>query len=132
MYATLKTLFAGASARAEEQVRNHYSIELSDQKIREAEANLKAAKVGLASLIQRERSERRLVDQLADKIIELVTRAKAAMDAGRDDMASQAAQAIAEMENEQTRRMETLARLEQRIMQLRQSVETSNRRIIDL
>lgn len=132
MYSTLKTLFAGASARAEEQVRDHYSIELIDQKIREAEANLKAAKVGLASLIQRQRSEQRQVDGIADRIMELVVRAKAAMDGGREDMAAQAAQAIAEMENEQTRRMETLVRLEQRIMQLRHSVETSNRRIIDL
>ncbi len=132
MYSTLKTLFAGASARAEEQVRDHYSIELIDQKIREAEANLKTAKVGLASLIQRQRAEQRQVDGIADRIIELVTRAKAAMESGRDDMAAQAAQAIAEMENEQIRRMETLTRLEQRIMQLRHSVETSNRRIIDL
>lgn len=132
MYSTIKTLFAGASARAEEQVRDHYSIELIDQKIREAEANLKTAKVGLASLIQRQRSEQRQVDGIADRIMELVVRAKAAMEAGREDMAAQAAQAIAEMENEQTRRMETLVRLEQRIMQLRHSVETSNRRIIDL
>jgi len=132
MFATMKTLFAGASARAEEQVRDHYSIELIDQKIRESEANLKAAKVGLASLIQRERSERRQANQIADRIAELTVRAKAAMEAGRDDMAAQAAQAIADMENERERRGETIARLETRIMQLRQSVETSNRRIIDL
>ncbi|MEP5728295.1 MAG: PspA/IM30 family protein [Sulfitobacter sp.] len=132
MFATMKTLFAGASARAEEQVRDHYSIELIDQKIREAEANLKAAKVGLASLIQRERSERRQMDAIADRITELTERARAAMAGGREDMATQAAQAIADMENEQGRRQETLDRLETRIMQLRQSVETSNRRIVDL
>lgn len=132
MLSTLVTLFAGASARSEEQVRDAYSIELIEQKIRESEGNLKAAKVGLASLIQRERSERRQVDGISDRIIELSVRTKAALAAGREDMAAQAAQAIADMENERERRNETLARLEGRIMQLRHSVEVSNRRIIDL
>jgi phage shock protein A len=132
MFATMKTLFAGASARAESQLRDQYSIELIDQKIREAEANLKAAKLGLASLIQRERSERRQMDGITDRIAELTERARAALTGKREDMAAQAAQAIADMENERTRRAETVARLETRIMQLRQSVETSNRRIIDL
>ena len=132
MIATMRTLFIGASARAEEQLRDHYSIELIEQKIREADANLKAAKLGLASLIQRERSEARQIESIAARITELTGRAKAAMAGGRDDMAAQAAQAIADMENELTRRRETVARLEARILQLRQSVETANRRIIDL
>lgn len=132
MLATMRTLFSGASARAEEQLRDHYSIELIDQKIREADGNLKAAKLGLASLIQRERSEARQVNAIAARITELSVRAKAAMAADREDMAAQAAQAIADMENELVRRGETLSRLEARILQLRQSVETANRRIIDL
>ncbi|MGJ8627702.1 MAG: PspA/IM30 family protein [Sulfitobacter sp.] len=132
MLATMRTLFSGASARAEEQLRDHYSIELIDQKIREADGNLKAAKLGLASLIQRERSEMRQLEAVTSRITELTVRAKAAMAAGRDDMAGQAAQAIADMENERARRRETVRRLEARIVQLRQSVETVNRRIMDL
>lgn len=132
MLATMRTLFSGASARAEEQLRDHYSIELIDQKIREADGNLKAAKLGLASLIQRERSEMRQLEAVTSRITELTVRAKAAMAAGRDDMAGQAAQAIADMENERARRRETVRRLEARIVQLRQSVETANRRIMDL
>ena len=132
MFDTLRTLMLGASARAEEQVRSHYSIELIDQKIREAEANLKAAKLGLAGLIQRDRSEKRQMEAIQNRITELSVRARAAMKGGREDMAQHAAQAIADMENETRRRQETLDRLETRIMQLRQSVEASSRRIIDL
>lgn len=62
MFATMKTLFTGANARAEERVRDRYSIELFDQKIREAQGNLKAAQMGLASLMQRERSEIRQIE----------------------------------------------------------------------
>lgn len=132
MFDTLRTLMLGASARAEEQVRSHYSIELIEQKIREAEANLKAAKLGLAGLIQRDRSEKRQLEAIQNRITELSVRARAAMKGDREDMAQHAAQAIADMENETRRRQETLDRLETRIMQLRQSVEASSRRIIDL
>lgn len=132
MFATLKTLIAGTNARAEESLRDHFCIELIDQKIREAEASLKAAKFSLASLIQRERSETRQITALETKAADLMARAKEALAAGRDDLAEQAAQAIATMENELVVRRETLQRLETRILQLRQSVEGANRRIVDL
>jgi phage shock protein A len=132
MFATLKTLIAGTNARAEENLRDHFCIELIDQKIREAEASLKAAKFSLASLIQRERSETRQITALETKAADLMARAKEALAAGRDDLAEQAAQAIATMENELVVRRETLQRLETRILQLRQSVEGANRRIVDL
>jgi len=48
------------------------------------------------------------------------------------DMATQAAEAIAGMENELTMRTETLDRLEQKILRLRSSIEAGHRRIIDL
>lgn len=132
MFKTLQTLMAGANARAEEQVRDRYSIELIDQKLREAEAALKSAKFGLASLIQRERAETRQVTALETRIADLMTRARTALAAGRDDLAAEAAQAIAEMENELELRRGTVARLETRILQLRQSVEAANRRLVDL
>ena len=51
MLRTLETLFRGASARSEERMRDAYAIELIDQKLREAEGQLRAAKATLASLI---------------------------------------------------------------------------------
>ena len=132
MFKTLKTLVTGSSARAEERVRDIYSIELIDQKIREAEESLKAAKYSLASLIQRERAEARQVSTLQGRVEDLLARAKEALENDRQDLVQEAAQAVANMENELTVRRETLCRLETRILQLRQSVEAANRRIIDL
>ncbi|MEP1521316.1 PspA/IM30 family protein [Ascidiaceihabitans sp.] len=132
MFGTLKTLMIGANARAEEHVRQVYSIELIEQKIREAQDGLKSAKYALAGLIQRARSEERLIATLTTRVTDLMTRAGEAMAAGREDMAAQAAQAVADMENEIDVRRETLSRLESRILRLRASVETANRRIIDL
>lgn len=132
MFGTLKTLIAGASARSEETVRDIYAIDLIDQKIREATHNLKFAKMALASLIQRERAEGRQIEALQTRIDDLMVRAGEALNVGREDLAKQAAQAVADLENERAVRQQTVERLETRILQLRQSVDTAHRRIIDL
>jgi len=132
MFKTLSTLILGANARTEDRVRDAFAIELIDQKIREAEGNLKAAKATLASLIQRQRSEEQQRSGLQNRVNDLTKRAKVALDAGNEDMAIEAANAIAQMENELTIRTETLRRLEQKVLRLRSSIEAGHRRIIDL
>lgn len=132
MLSTLRTLIAGADARAEERLRDVYAIELIDQKIRETEGQLRAAKSTLASLIQRTRSEQKLRDLLQTRITTLTLRAQEALDSGREDMAGEAANAIAEMENEVALRAATIDRLELQTARLRASVERGHRRIIDL
>lgn len=132
MFRTLKTLVVGANARAEEKLREEYSIELIDQKIREAGQSLKSAKLTLANLMQQQRSEQRQLDGLQTRINDLLTRAKEALTAGREDLAQSAAQAVADLENESAVRQQTVDRLDMRILQLRQSIETANRRLIDL
>lgn len=132
MLGTLRTLITGANARAEETVRDIYSIELIEQKIREATTSLKAAKVSLAGLIQRKRSEQRQSDALQDRIADLSERTKEALKKGEDALANEAALAIATMENELSVRRETIQRLESRVLRLEASVETAHRRLIDL
>ncbi|MBE1283929.1 MAG: PspA/IM30 family protein [Rhodobacteraceae bacterium] len=132
MLGTLKTLFAGANARAEEHLKDSYAIELIDQNIREASAALKAAKLSLANLIQRQHSENLQAESLVAKIADMTERAREALQAERQDLAQTAAAAIAEMENELVLRQQTLERLDRRILQLRGSVERAHRRIIDL
>jgi phage shock protein A len=132
MFDTLKTLIQGANARTEERVRAAYSIELIDQKIREATDGLKLAKGTLASLIQRQRSEERQIDVLTARAADLMGRGGQALAADRAELAQEAAEAVAVMENELSLRRETRARLEARVVRLQASVEATNRRIIDL
>ncbi len=132
MFNTLSTLIKGSQARANDRMRDHYAIDLIDQKIREADGSLKAAKATLASLILRHRNESKQIEVIDKRIIDLTSRAKAALEDGREDMASEAAVAIAQMENESTLRCETANRLEAKITRLRHSVEAAHRRIIDL
>ncbi len=132
MFKTLATLINGQNARAEDRVRDAFAIELIDQKIRESESSLRAAKATLASLIQRQRSEEKQHTALKNRITDLTKRAKDALDNDREDMAAEAARAIANMENELALRSETLDRLAQKVIRLRNSIESGHRRIIDL
>ena len=132
MFKTLATLINGQNARAEDRVRDAFAIELIDQKIRESENSLRAAKATLASLFQRQRSEEKQHAALKTRISDLTKRAKEALNNDREDMAAEAARAIANMENELTVRTETLDRLDQKVMRLRTSIESGHRRIIDL
>lgn len=132
MFKTLATLINGQNARAEDRVRDAFAIELIDQKIRESEGSLRAAKATLASLIQRQRSEEKQHSTLKTRISDLTKRAKEALDNDREDMAEEAARAIAAMENELAVRRETLDRLDQKVIRLRTSIESGHRRIIDL
>ncbi|HEV8036448.1 PspA/IM30 family protein [Yoonia sp.] len=132
MFKTLATLINGQNARAEDRVRDAFAIELIDQKIRESEASLRAAKATLASLIQRQRSEEKQHAGLKNRINDLTKRAKEALDNDREDLATEAARAIANMENELAIRSETLDRLDQKVVRLRTSIESGHRRIIDL
>ena len=132
MFRTLSTLMAGVGARSEDRVRDAFAIELIDQKIREAEAGLRAGKATLASLIQRQRSEEAARGNLKRRIADMTARARAALADGKDDLAAEAAEAIAQMENELGIRDETCARLDQKVIRLRGSIERGHRRIIDL
>lgn len=132
MFGILKTLVAGSTARAEDRLKDVYAIELIDQKIREAQGSLKAAKATLAALIQRQRAETRQIEALQTRITDLTTRATDALAADREDLAQEAAQAIAHMENELTLRRDTQNGLDAKVLRLRQSIENANRRIIDL
>lgn len=132
MLSIFKTLIAGANARAEEQLESKYSIELIRQKIRESDQAVTEAKNILVSLIQRERSEIKLMSSIETRIGWLTSKAKEALKADRVDLAEEAAKTIADLENERGVRQQTLDRLEIRITRLRGTVDQMSRRLLDL
>ncbi len=132
MLSMFKTLLTGAGARAEATVKDHYAIDLLGQRIREAEASLAAAKETLASIILRERTQRRSLDALNAQIRDLEERTRQALAAGDEDHARQGATAVAELENERRVRDATLQGLEDKVKRMRLSIEKAHRRVIDL
>lgn len=132
MFNTLRTLLSASSARADAHVKDVFAIDLIDQKVRETEAGLKAAKLSLAQLIQRERTEVQFLETLQTEVKTLETRARAALDAEQTDLATEAAQAIANIENELAIRKTTVQRLQVKITRLQSSVKTGHRKVVEL
>lgn len=128
----LKTLLAGTTARAEEEVRNRFAVDLLDQKIREAEHDLQAAKNTLAALIQKKRGETAMIEQIRERIADLTGRTASAIEAGAQSLAHDGAAAIATLENELAVRERTAAALAGRDARMRLSIEKVDRRIVDL
>lgn len=132
MFNLFSTLIKGANARAVETATDHFAIDLITQKVREAEQGLASAKNTLATLIIRQRQEKKSANQLASRKSDLENRAKKAMADDNETLAMDAATAIAELENEQSVRSETLKRLGERVTRMRLSIEKAHRRIVDL
>ncbi|MEM7440719.1 MAG: PspA/IM30 family protein [Pseudomonadota bacterium] len=132
MFAVLKTLFEAETARSEAALKQTYALELIDQKIRETETALNAAKMSLATLIQRERAEKASCDALAKRIGSMTNRASEALEQYREDLAMEAANAIAELENEASVRQGVLDRLTQKIGAMRLRLEKGQRRLVSL
>ena len=132
MLSLIKTLLDGAGARAEDNLKDRFAIDLLGQRIRDAEAGLAAAKQTLASLIVRRRAEQTSLDQLDRRIADLETRTLSALAANNQALAEGGAAAIAELENEREVRRATVKSLEEKTLRMRLSVEQAHRRIIDL
>ncbi|WP_246707350.1 PspA/IM30 family protein [Mesorhizobium sp. NZP2077] len=87
----------GASARAEDGLKDRFAIDLLAQRIRDAEAGLAAAKQTLASLIVRQRAEQAGLDQIERRHADLESRTISALAAGNNGLAESGAAAVAEL-----------------------------------
>jgi len=132
MLSLIRTLLDGASARAEDGLKDRFAIDLLAQRIRDAEAGLAAAKQTLASLIVRQRAEQAGLDHLERRDADLESRTLSALAAGNNGLAESGAAAVAELENEREVRRATVQSLGEKTLRMRVSVERAHRRIIDL
>ena len=132
MQKTLTTIWLGRAGRAEARLETDNAALIIEQKIREAEAGHESAKRGLARLIARARSEERALATLAKRIDDLSGRTREAVEAGRKQLALEAATLVADLENERATREATLVSTQDRIERVRLAVEKTQRQLIDL
>lgn len=132
MFSTLVTIFRGRAERAREQLEVAEAATLIEQKIRDAETGHDRAKHSLASLILRERNEERTLAALDSRISDLEDRARQALAAEMTELASEAAEAIADLENEAEARQKALDRTRLSVQRLRLMVEKCERRLVEL
>ena len=100
MIKTLITLVRGRTVAIADEVADQNALLILDQQMRDATGALDRAKKALAVAIGQESQEAQRLDATRSRIDDLETRAVGAIKAGRNDLATEAAEAIATLEAE--------------------------------
>jgi len=132
MLKILMTLFRGAAAAAEEDVLDRHALLILDQQIREVAAGVERSKRAFAVAIAQDGAEAQRLDKLAQRIADLEERAVAALAGGREDLAAEAAEAIAALESERAAMTEAREAFAEEAKRLKRSVGDATRRLSEL
>ena len=100
MLKSLITLVRGRTALIVEELGDQNALLILDQQMRDATGALDRAKKALAIAIAQESQEQQRQEVTLTRIADLETRAVAAIEAGREELATEAAEVIATLEAE--------------------------------
>jgi phage shock protein A len=126
------TLTRGAKAAAEEAFTDRNALLILRQQIRDAAAAIERSKQALAVAIAHEDAEGRRLDVTLLRIADLEERAAAALAAGADELACEAAEMIAMLENDRDAIRHARASFSTEIATLRQAVANALNRLAEL
>jgi phage shock protein A len=132
MFKTVLTIFRGRVAAAGEELEDRTALIVLDQQMRDAAAAVERSKRTLALAIAGDQQEGRRLDATNARIGDLEARATAALEGGRDDLAREAAQAIANLEAERDAAMTARALFASEIVRLKRHVANAEARIAEL
>src|SRR4029077_674317 len=128
MFKTFVTLMRGAAARAEEEFADRSALLILDQQIRDAAAAIERSKRALAIAIAQDEAEGKRLDATLKRIADLEERAVAALAGKREDLAGEAADAIAVMEADRDAIRQARSAFAAEIGQLKASVTNAGQR----
>src|ERR1700750_768434 len=100
MFKTVLTLIRGSAAAMEEELADRSALLILDQQIRDAAAALDRARRTLAVAIAQDAQEGKRLAATVERLKDLEERATAALAGGREDLATEAAEAIAALETD--------------------------------
>jgi phage shock protein A len=132
MFKTIVTIARGAVFRAEEEFADHSALLILDQQIRDSASGIERAKRALAIAIAQDEAEGKRLETTLSRIADLEDRAVAALDGGREELASEAAEAIAVMEADRDSIREARATFAREIAGLKATVRKSGQRLAEL
>ncbi|MGF3025893.1 PspA/IM30 family protein [Methylobacterium aquaticum] len=128
----LSTLVRGAAARAAEDLHDQHAFLILEQQLRDAAAALDDSRRALGRAIAQEAADAKRQAALAARIAELETSAVAALAGGREDLAQDAAEALAEMEQEALALETTRAAYAAEVAALRRAVRKGTHQFAEL
>jgi len=132
MIKTVLTLFRGSVAAAGEELEDRTALLILDQQMRDAAAAVDRSKRTLALAIASDQQEGRRLETTNARIADLELRATAALEGGREDLAREAAQAIANLEAERDAAMTARTLFAAEIARLKRHVASAEARINEL
>ena len=132
MFKTLTTLIRGAAAKAEEDFADRHALLILDQQIRDAASATDGAKRALSIAIAQDESEGKRLEATLKRIADLEERATAALADGRDDLATEAAEAIALMESDRDAIEQSRRSFATEVAQLKTAVANAGHRLAEL
>jgi phage shock protein A len=132
MFKVMMTLWRGKQAEAAEALADVHALTLLDQHIRDASADLERARRALAIATAQDGTEAARIETVRARIADLETRAVAALDGGRDDLAAEAAEAIAGLEADLAGAAAARASFARETAKLRAMTADAERRLAEL
>src|SRR5439155_1182216 len=132
MFKTVLTLFRGSVAAAGEELEDRSALLILDQQMRDAAAAVERSKRSLALAIAGDQQEGRRLDATNARIADLEVRTTAALDGGREDLAREAAQAIANLEADRDAAMTARTLFASEITRMKRQVANAEARIVEL
>jgi phage shock protein A len=132
MIKTVLTLFRGSVAAAGEELEDRTALLILDQQMRDAAAAVDRSKRTLALAIASDQQEGRRLETTNARIADLEARATAALEGGREDLAREAAHAIANLEAERDAAMTARTLFAAEITRLKRHVASAEARINEL
>ena len=132
MFNTIVTLLRGRSHDAAQAVADANALSILRQQLRDAATGVEAARRSVAVVMAYAARERNSLPRIGAQLADLETRAIAALTLGREDLASEAAAAIAQLEAERATTERALATYEMDTARLRDEVSGVETRLRDL
>lgn len=132
MFNTLITLARGRGHDATQALADVNALSILRQQLRDAAAGVEAARRAVAVVMAYAERERRSLPRITAQLIDLEARALAALGQRREDLAVEAAAAIAQLEAERATVETALATYEVEITRLRDEVSEAETRLREL
>src|SRR5579864_4745892 len=132
MFKTVLTLFRGSVAVAGEQLEDRSALLILDQQMRDTAAGVDRSKRALALAIAQDQQEGKRLEATNARIADLEVRASAALEGGREDLAREAAEAIAGLEADRGAAMTARALFAAEIARLKRYVAGAEARLTEL
>jgi phage shock protein A len=132
MFKTMFALVRGAAAAAEEEVMDRSALLILDQQIRDAATAVERGKRALAVAIAHDEAEGKRLEATLGRLADLEERAIAALNGGREDLASEAAESIAMLEADRDALREAHATFAREIAHLKMAAADAGRRLAEL